>query len=95
MKSLLFALGLLLSTALLAQTTVSPISNDYVVSNPERDTLYILKSQVGTWLQITWRYIKEANRDGKNPTIIMTSDLEAIRRKYNYSILKLTDACAN
>jgi hypothetical protein len=75
MKKLLLILFLSVTSISLAQTTA--VSNDYVVTTPARDTMYIIDNPSGRLIYNTW--LAEPETDGYCPTIFLVPNLEQYR----------------
>lgn len=74
MKKLIFTLLLLVSTIVHSQEAVS---NDLVVTTPDRDTMYILNNPSGRLLYRGW--LNEPTAEGYTPKIFLVEALEPYR----------------
>lgn len=88
MKKLIIAVGLLLtSQALIAQTAKpkkkhEPAYADFVFVSPNMDTLYLSsESPMSQMTRAAWA--SDPKWTGSNPTIVMISQSEIDRKKYN------------
>ena len=74
MKKLIFTLSLLVSTISIAQTA---ISNDLVVTTPERDTVYVINTSQGRTIYSEW--LRDPEYDGYTPKVFLVPSLEPYR----------------
>lgn len=74
MKKLIFTLLLFVSTLSIAQMA---ISNELVVTTPERDTVYIINNSQGQIIYSEW--ICDPEHEGYTPAVFLVPSLEPYR----------------
>lgn len=85
MKTLIASLFLLMSEIVSAQVdqTKKPLVNEYAVSTPAKDSLFILDCEAGRKMAEVWQ--KDPEDNGYTPVIVMVSDLTPIKQRFNYN----------
>jgi|688.fasta_scaffold00580_26 hypothetical protein len=88
MKTLITSLLLLVSGVISAQVdqTKKPLVNEYTVSTPAKDSLFILDCEAGRRMREIWQ--KDPEDNGYCPIIVMVSDLTPIKQRFNYNSSK-------
>ena len=82
MKTLITSLLLLVSEVISAQVdqTKKPLVNEYAVSTPAKDSLFILDCEVGCRMREIWQ--KDPEDRGYCPIIVLVSDLTPIKQRF-------------
>jgi hypothetical protein len=88
MKILITSLLLVASGVISAQSdqTKKPLVNEYAVSTPAKDSLFILDCEAGNKMREIWQNDPEDR--GYCPIIVLVSDLTPIKERFNYNSSK-------
>lgn len=83
MKRLFLILVLFLTNSAFSQDAVL---NDYVVSPPGRDVVYIIDNSIGRMIYDSWETDPEFN--GIKPKVVLVTDLTPYRKKVEKQVKK-------